>query len=243
MPELTDRQIQILKAVIEEFIETASPVGSETIERKYNLGVSPATIRNEMQKLADTGYLKQGYSSAGRSPTPTALKYYVQNLMKPNNLSVTDEVSAKEKVWDFRLDFEKLMREVTRELARRTQAIALSTVDTGDVYTAGAANILDMPEFYDIDLTKTILSLLEEFNYWQKLTEQGSETEDPIHLLLGNDLGMELLAPCGFVYTQYQIPPRHGAIGVIGPLRLNYSRVIPLVQYFGGLVSEIGKAK
>src|SRR3990167_9214478 len=100
MYELTDRQIKILKAIIEEYIETAEPVGSETLDKKYNLGVSPATIRNEMVRLTKTGFLKQPHTSAGRAPTPVALKLFVSQLMHVKELSVADEVSVKQKILD-----------------------------------------------------------------------------------------------------------------------------------------------
>lgn len=241
MQELTERQIKILKAIIEEFIETAEPVGSETLEKKYNLGVSPATIRNEMVRLTEAGFLKKAHTSAGRSPTPIALKYYVNNLMKPENLSVAEEVAVKEKVWDYRNQFEKLLRESTKELARRTKLLSLATTDEGDVYTAGMANILEAPEFYDIDLTKTILSCLDRFDFWQELIEKSLDEEEEIHILLGDELGMELFEPCGFIYTDYQVGPKSGAIGVIGPARFRFGRIIPIVKYFGQLIEEIGK--
>lgn len=241
MADLTDRQTRILKATVEEYIETAQEAGSETLEKKYNLGISPATIRNEMVKLTKAGFLKQIHASAGRTPTPLGLKYYVHELMEQKKLSTTEEVAVKGKIWDYRMEVEKLLREATRELARRSKALALTTLDTGDLYAAGMANILEMPEFYDIDLTKTVLSLLDRFDFWQGLVEKAIEVEDPIHILLGNDLGMELLSPCGFIYTHYQIPPHRGAIGVVGPVRLDYAEIIPLVSYFGGLIEEIGR--
>src|SRR4030043_1881984 len=80
--DLTQRQIQILKAVIEEYIATAEPVGSETLDKKYNLGVSPATIRNEMVRLTDMKLLSQPHTSSGRSPTPEAMRFYVEHLMR-----------------------------------------------------------------------------------------------------------------------------------------------------------------
>src|SRR5260221_13522235 len=91
--DLSPRQIQILKAIIEEYIATAEPVGSETLDKKHNLGVSPATIRNEMVRLTDMKLLAQPHTSAGRSPTPTAMRYYVEQLMKPRDMSVTEEVA------------------------------------------------------------------------------------------------------------------------------------------------------
>ena len=78
--DLTPRQIQILKAIIDEYIATAEAVGSETLEKKHSLGVSPATIRNEMVRLTELGMLSQPHTSSGRAPTPIALKYYVDQL-------------------------------------------------------------------------------------------------------------------------------------------------------------------
>ena len=69
MHDLTARQVEILKSLIEEYIETAEAVGSETLEKKHNLSASPATIRNEMVRLTDLGYLKKAHVSAGRIPT------------------------------------------------------------------------------------------------------------------------------------------------------------------------------
>ena len=99
MDQLTPRQIQILKAVIEEYIETADAVGSETLEKKYSLDVSPATIRNEMVALTNLGYLKQLHKSAGRVPTSISLKYYVKNILKQQELPVSEEVSVKQKIF------------------------------------------------------------------------------------------------------------------------------------------------
>jgi len=242
MEDLSSRQIQILKSIIEEYIEKAQAVGSETLDKKYNLGISPATIRNEMVKLTEIGYLRQSHTSAGRTPTPKALKFYIKELMKTRELSVAEEVAVKEKVWDYRQDFDKLLRETTRVLAERTKTLALSTDEKGDLYYAGTANILEMPEFYDIDLTRSLLSLLDRFDFWEEIVSRTIEGEDPIHLLLGEELGEKYLEPCGFVYIHYEVPRHKGIVGVIGPYRLNYPYIIPIVRYFGSLVEEIGKS-
>jgi len=241
MVDLTERQIQVLKSIIEEYIETAESVGSETLDKKYNLGVSPATIRSEMVKLTKAGYLRQSYTSAGRMPTSLALKYYVKNLMKPHELSVAEEVAMKEKIWDYREEFDRLLRESIKALAQKTKALSLATTDEGEIYYSGTANILEMPEFFDIDLTKSVFSFLDRFDFWEEIVGKAIENEDPIHLLLGNELG-EYLTPCGFIYTHYQAGPKHGAIGVVGPERLNYPVIIPVVGYFGRLINDIGKS-
>lgn len=241
MEELTERQTQILKALVEEYIETAQPVGSETLDKKYNLGISPATIRNEMVKLTAIRFLTQPHTSAGRSPTPKALKYYVKGLMSPKKLSVAEEVAVKEKVWDYRYQIDKFLRETTKALAQRTKTLALSATDKGDFFFSGTANILDMPEFFDIDLTKNLLLTLDEFDFWKNLFFE-APTEDPFRILLGQELGESILDPCGFVFSYFEIPSKgKGAIGVVGPLRLNYPSIVPTVRYFGDLVSEIAR--
>ncbi|MBU2577809.1 hypothetical protein KKA69_03165 [Patescibacteria group bacterium] len=238
MNSLSDRQIKILKAIIDEYIATALPVGSNTIERKHNLGISPATIRNEMVKLTEEGYLKKSHSSSGRTPTPVALKFYVSNLMKEQRLSLVEEVAVKEKVWDHRNELDKFLREATKELAVRTRELALSMTEEGDIYTSGMANILEFPEFFDIDLTKSLLSHLDDVDYWKELVDRSPE-EEVVSILIGSDLGDELFDSCGFIFRRFEAGPHVGIIGVVGPARLNYSRIFPTVRYFGELINEI----
>ncbi len=233
--DLTPRQIQILKAVIDEYISTAEAVGSETLEKKHNLGVSPATIRNEMVRLTELGMLKQPHTSAGRAPTPVALKYYVDQLMKPKDLSVAEEVAVKEKVWNYRQEIDKLLREATKALAEKTKTLAITATNEGDLYYSGAANILDMPEFYDYQLTHELLETLDEYAFWWRVLEAH---EDPFSILVGDDLSNGLMTQCGFVYYKFKTPHVSGAIGVVGPSRLNYPAVIPVVRYLGTLIGE-----
>src|SRR5579859_5466263 len=107
MNDLTQRQVQILKSLVEEYIETAEAVGSETLEKKHNLSASPATIRNEMVRLTEMGYLRKTHSSAGRIPTAEGMKFYVNQLMKEKEVSVAEEVAVKEKLWDYRAEEDK----------------------------------------------------------------------------------------------------------------------------------------
>lgn len=239
MADLTNRQVTILKHIIDEYIETAKPVGSETLDKKFNLGVSPATLRNEMGALTKLGYLSQPHTSSGRSPTPMALKYYVANLMQPKKMSVTDEVKIKEKVMDYKNEYEKALREATRELADVTKSLAISSDNEGDVYYSGTANILDMPEFFDIDLTRSVLGLMDHFDSLTKIFDRVEESEG-IHILFGNDLIYDYLSPCAMVFTRFGGGKKFtGTIGVLGPYRLDYPRLIPTVRYFGDLIDQL----
>jgi heat-inducible transcriptional repressor len=239
MHDLTARQVDILKSLIEEYIETAEPVGSETLEKKHNLSASPATIRYEMVRLTDLGYLKKPHVSAGRIPTASGMKFYVRQLMKEKELSTAEEVSLKEKVWDLREKEREFLKEMTRALAQRTKALAVATTDDGEIYCAGYANILEMPEFFDIDITKNLLVAIDEANFFQSLFE-GRQEDEEIQILLGEELGPRLNGPYGFVFTRYHTPLNlKGEIGVLGPTRLNYTSVVPVVRYFGDLIEEI----
>ncbi len=243
MHNLTQRQIEILKAIIEEYIETADAVGSETLEKKHNLSASPATIRNEMVKLAEMGYIKKPHSSAGRVPTPVGMKFYVRELMKEKELSTVEEVRLKAQVWDHRARMQRFLKEVTRTLASKTGALAIVTTNEGDLYSSGYANILDMPEFYDIDITRNLLSTIDEYEYFRELFSSVPPDDEEIHILLGEDLGSRLRGPYGFVYTHYRTSSDlAGEVGVMGPVRLNYTSVVPTVRYFADLIEEVSVA-
>lgn len=242
MHNLTQRQIEILRAIIEEYINTAEPVGSETLEKKYNLSASPATIRNEMVRLTESGYLHKPHSSAGRAPSPKGMRFYVRELMKEKELSTVEEVALKEKVWDYREQMQRFLKEATKSLADKTGALAFIATSEGNVYASGYANILEMPEFFDIDITKTLLSALDEYEWFIDMCERMKGDDEEIHIVMGEDLGARLRGPYSFVYTHFETPLHvSGDIGVIGPVRLNYTQVIPTVRYFGDLIESVAK--
>jgi heat-inducible transcriptional repressor len=237
---LTPRQTQILKAIIEEYMTTAEAVGSQVLEKKYSLGVSPATIRNEMAYLTDQGFLRQPHTSAGRIPTPVAIKFYVDNLMQEKRLSVAEEVSAREEVWDSRNNFDHLLRQSAAALAHRTRALTVAAVDGGDVHFSGIANILDMPEFFDIDVARTVLSLVDENRRLRELFFDRTYGQDPVHIVFGSDLDWPFFEPISIAFSRFSVgQSRQGTLGVIGPCRLNYPYVIPVLKYFSNLITNM----
>ncbi|ADY56724.1 heat-inducible transcription repressor HrcA [Syntrophobotulus glycolicus DSM 8271] len=88
---MDERKQKILRAIIQDYIATAEPVGSRTISRKFDLGVSPATIRNEMADLEDMGFIEQPHTSAGRVPSDSGYRYYVDYLLEPLSLTTEDK--------------------------------------------------------------------------------------------------------------------------------------------------------
>lgn len=238
---LTARQTQILKALIDEHIETADAVGSENLDKKYNLGVSPATIRNEMAALTKAGYLKQTHTSAGRIPTPVGMKFYINQLMEEKAMSLADEVKVKEEVWDVRADLDNLLQEATHALAERTKSLAVAATDEGKVWHAGYANLFNNPEFADLDLCSNLFSFLEEANRIHELFFERPLSGSPIDIFFGEELGWPELTPIGVVSTHFSAKGKNGVLSVIGPVRLSYPTIIPALRYFRSLIEEVTK--
>ncbi|MDP3994203.1 MAG: hypothetical protein Q8P91_00015 [bacterium] len=239
---LTARQTQILKALIDEYIETTEAVGSENLDKKYNLGVSPATIRNEMVALTKAGYLRQTHTSAGRLPSPQAMKFYIDQLMEEKQMSLADEIKAKEDVWDSRGSLDSLLAEVAKVLAERTQNIALAATDEGKIWHSGYASIFSNPEFSDTDACTGLFSFLEEAERINELFFGSANQESPFEVFFGEELDWPEIAPVGVVTTHFEAGGKKGALGVIGPIRLSYSTIIPTLRYFKGMIEEVMSA-
>lgn len=237
MIDLTARQIQILRAIIQDFIDTAEPVGSDTIDRKFGIGVSPATIRNEMVQLTKQGYLKKTHSSAGRVPTPVALKLFVNELMKEKELSVADEVSAKEKIWHTKNEVDDLLNELTKVLADKSHALGLSLNDKR-IYSSGYANLLSMPEFYDINVMRQVLSLIEEASVLEEIFAAGN-SENQVQVIYGQELGNKNLEPIGLIHMSFVIKGAYCRVAVLGSSRFDYAYIIPMMKYVRSLVKEM----
>lgn len=238
--DLSPRQTAIIKAIVEEYTATAEPVGSVTLENKYRLGVSPATLRNEMAVLEEKGFLAQTHSSAGRLPTSTAIKFYVNELMKERDLSVAEQVAVKEKVWDFRSDTDSLLREAVRVLAERTKSLTVCTLDRDHTYYSGYANLLSSQEFFDINLTREVLDMLDHSNRLMDVFTRALGNQ-PIHLLIGSDLGFDFFEPIGCIFADIQVGQRRGNLAIIGTRRQAYDRNMPLLRYVANLVNQISE--
>lgn len=239
---LSDRQTQLLEAIISEYIKNAEPVGSTIIVEKYNMKCSPATIRNEMAKLLDQGFLQMLHTSSGRIPTTGAYKLYLSELMHEDELDVLQEVALKQRLWANRYEFEKMLRHAVLALSDLTKEMAIAVTEDGYVINAGAVNILDYKEFWDIDVAKAALHLLDRHDLLTHLLEKTATSVGDIKYLIGDELDNENLRECGLVVAPYNVGKRLGFVGVFGPSRMNYQKIIPSVRYTKNLIEELGGA-
>lgn len=326
---LSERQIKILEAIIKEYIKTGEPVGSRSIAKNYDLGISSATIRNEMADLEDLGYIEQLHSSSGRIPSDKGYRLYVdkmmhvtegystQNLMLKNDMLVSalyevDRIikeatlvlsrvtklatvvkspsvtkSYIRKVQLMQIDDKNLLAVIVTDGGIRNNMIplngyldngiviklndllnfrlvgltiddidlevinflqedlrgyeeifsgliptlyrSLKTIDSSNVYSEGVSNMLDYPEFNDIQKAKEFIEFINDEENVKSLMASNSEVKDSntLAISIGKENVLEGAKECTVITANYRIDGRAvGSIGVIGPTRMNYDKVI-----------------
>ncbi|OGK09205.1 hypothetical protein A2767_06665 [Candidatus Roizmanbacteria bacterium RIFCSPHIGHO2_01_FULL_35_10] len=240
MDDLTPRQVDILRAIIQEYTESGGAVGSEILERKFKLGVSPATVRNEMVGLAKKGYLKKTHFSSGRVPSAKGFRFYINHLMKKKEMSTTDEITYKNSIWDERNESHRLLSQSTKVLAQKTGLLSLTATNLGDVYYSGVGNLLNKPEFLDIALSRNLFVLLDESNYWERVIAKFYKFDEDILYLLGEeDFKDPLFETCSCIFGEFEGKNIKGIIGVVGPKRMYYDEISPQIKYISQLLGEI----
>ncbi|MCL6634962.1 MAG: heat-inducible transcriptional repressor HrcA [Peptococcaceae bacterium] len=347
--KMDDRKQKILLAIVHDYIATAEPVGSRTIAKKYKLGVSPATIRNEMADLEELGYIEQPHTSAGRIPSERGYRYYVDYLMKRKELSRDEEemilrelevkvkdvgqviqkagqlisqvtsyaalvmqpqigmsnfkriqivpmnplqamvllvmdtgavyhrmIDIPESITETDLDTISLvlnqklhgspienikltlLKEIYFELARHKHVLDLAMELIHDsmslkaedkIYLGGVFNILNQPEFHNVERVKTLLSLLEQEKLLCDLLA-GAGMEEGVTVRIGKEINRSEIEQCSVITAPYQVSGRiMGTIGVLGPTRMDYARVVSVVDFMTTSLSHalerilLGKGK
>ncbi len=127
IPQLTERRRQLLRVIVQEYVDAAKPVGSETIVAKHQMGISPATVRNEMAVLEQLGLIRQTHTSAGRLPSDEGYRYYVEHLLEEPMLSADEERMIRHQFHQVQLALDEWMRLTASIMARTTLAAALIT--------------------------------------------------------------------------------------------------------------------
>lgn len=180
------RKEAILRAITHDYIETAEPVGSRTIARKYNLGVSPATIRNEMADLEESGYLQQPHTSAGRIPSDKGYRFYVDVLMQRPEVSEEDLLRLRHRVQLPPAAVEEMLRRATRLLAALTNyagvAIMPSLKDT----------VVRAVQFVPIDERNVLVVVVTEPGFVQNRMVEATDVSPEQLIRVGWQVTQEL---------------------------------------------------
>ena len=237
---LSNRQTQLLNYIIQEYMESPRPVGSTYLVQKYKLDCSAATVRNEMADLIDQGFLEMMHTSSGRVPTSMAYRFFLQELLEEDEIPVLQEVAIKQQVWPARYEIYKLLQELVSATSDFTKEMTVATTADGFVVHAGASHLLDDKEFWDIEVAKVALELVDNYESLTDILSKPSYTDSSeVQCLIGDDLPGDKLSQCSVASTKYQTPKKSGYIAVLGPARMDYEKIIPSLRYAKKLVEEL----
>jgi len=341
--ELNEREKNILRYIIQQFILTASPVGSRNITHKYDLGISPATVRNIMSDLEESGYIDHPHTSAGRIPTDKGYRFYVDSLIdiprlksaerefihrgfevenvdtgellraasvllskitkqiacvtypkiesgifeklqifpitpkrilivisiksgyvKTITLELSTEVKPEmlnslqnllnERLSDLSLkeiqasqserfsDIEEDQKAVVRLFIDSIDKIVKETRKSDKAVITGARNVILQPEFEDPDKFQSIIELIEDKDIIVHILERSVEAfNDQVFISIGSENKNQKLSDYSFITKEYKVGDVTGSLGIIGPKRMEYSKVIAVVDYVTRMLSEILK--
>lgn len=327
---LNERKKKILQIIIEDYISSAEPVGSRTIARKYDLGLSPATIRNEMSDLELLGYLEQPHTSAGRIPSTQAYRFYVDALIEPGTLTDNDMALIDGWYNERRRNIDDIFQSTAKILSRMTQNVSMvltnqqtianfcylkflpldsqhailcivaddGSIDTNvvdiplgmsseemdylagkmsklledrnlsdisveilqnvhtdvvedklifssllqavrkmtgrrqeqKVFLGGTKQLLNQPEFRDVERVRNLLGILEEEKVLKDLLQGGEDSG--LKVTIGSENKFTGIQDCSMVEATYRLNGQIvGTMAVLGPTRMEYGKVISVMDY------------
>jgi heat-inducible transcriptional repressor len=327
---LNERKKKILQIIIEDYISSAEPVGSRTIARKYDLGLSPATIRNEMSDLELLGYLEQPHTSAGRIPSAQAYRFYVDALIEPGTLTDNDMALIDGWYNERRRNIDDIFQSTAKILSRMTQNVSMvltnqqtianfcylkflpldsqhailcivaddGSIDTNvvdiplgmsseemdylagkmsklledrnlsdisveilqnvhtdvvedklifssllqavrkmtgcrqeqKVFLGGTKQLLNQPEFRDVERVRNLLGILEEEKVLKDLLQGGEDSG--LKVTIGSENKFTGIQDCSMVQATYRLNGQIvGTMAVLGPTRMEYGKVISVMDY------------
>ena len=240
--ELTERQKEILCQIIEEYAETAAPVGSVTMAKLF--GVSSATIRAEMARLEAMGLIAQPHTSAGRVPTDAGYRYYVNHLddddeeiyqAEAERRSLERSTHALEVRVNSQSRADAAIRGAVDALVELTGNLGLATID-GQLYLSGISRLFTQPEFGDTRRVQAVAKLLDNLEPWLREAAPG----EALNIFIGHENPIGKNSEVSLIISKFRSPYSDKSyIGVLGPTRQNYMRVMGLVKHAGMMLEEI----
>lgn len=231
---MTERQILILCAIVEQYAEVAAPVGSSLLSKVF--GVSSATIRAEMADLEHMGLITQPHTSAGRIPTDKGYRYYV-NRLNDQQSSIEPENRA-ERALSARVESgglpERTIRNAVDTLVELTHNLGLATIGN-QLYMSGLSNLFGQPEFMQRGQVQEVATLLDNLEPWLK----EAAPNKPLSVYIGQENPVGRTAGCTLIISRFRSPySEHSYIGILGPTRQSYRETMNYVRRAGEALEE-----
>jgi len=235
---ITERQAEILNKIVRNYIDLAQPVSSEFLEKKHDLGICPATIRIEMQKLTDKGFIHQLHTSAGRVPTDKGYRFFVDNLLK-------SEIPEFEDVFEIEDIFQKAEKDIFKLASRLTKFLAeessnftiLNLLERDFFWKEGWEEILREPEFEEKDLIYNFTELLESFEE----NIENLKINSGIKIYIGKENPFPKARDFSIISSRCYFPDEkeEAIISLLGPKRMDYDRNISLINSLTKLLEKL----
>jgi len=235
---MTDRQKAILAAIIEQYAEIAAPVGSVTLAKLF--GVSSATIRSEMARLEDMGYIAAPHTSAGRIPTDKGYRFYVNGITDATMSELPSGIDRSARAIEAHVNShvdkaDRAIRSAVDSLVELTGNFGFATIGS-ELYMNGMASLFSHPEFCEGDHVRAIAALIDNIEPW--LNE--ARPNEPLNVFIGSENPIGKSSGAALIISRFRSPfSDYSYIGVIGPKRQNYRRTMELVRRAGTMLEEV----
>jgi heat-inducible transcriptional repressor len=237
---MTDRQRQILAAIIEQHAEIAAPVGSVMLAKLFS--VSSATIRSEMARLEEMGYIVQPHTSAGRIPTDAGYRFYVNTLNEaeantPQQPILQDRGARaiEARVSTHANHADRAIRSAVDSLVELTQNLGIATIGD-ELYISGIGNLFSQPEFLQGNHVQAVARLLDNLEPWLR----EAKPNEPLNVYIGAENPIGKSSGATLIISRFRSPYSDNSyIGVLGPTRQSYAKVMRLVRHAGAMLEEV----
>lgn len=232
---MTERQKSILNAIVEQYAEVASPVGSSLLAKAFN--VSSATIRAEMAELEREGFIMQTHTSSGRVPTDKGYRFYVNQLNEQNEKKLPE--GRAEKALAARVQQagapERMIRNAVDTLVELTHNLGLATIGN-QLYMSGLSNLFAQPEFISGEQAQQVARLLDNLEPWLR----EAAPNKPLSVYIGQENPVGRSAGASLVISRFRSPfSDRSYIGTLGPTRQSYRDVMTLVERAGRELEDV----
>lgn len=229
---MIQRRINLLNKIIKEYIKTAQPVGSKLLADKYNLQISPATIRYEMLELEKEGYIAQPHTSAGRIPTEKGYHFYIENFIKDKKINEKDKFFLKKikKKYQF-LETQNLIKKIGKAIADLSEETVIITSGS-QIYCIGLSNLFNQPEFIEHKLIRDVSLAIDCLDEILKNLFIINKMNEEVQILIGKENPFN--EKCGIViinYNQKGDNTNNDIFAILGPIRMDYKKNLGLINY------------
>ncbi|MBU1992357.1 MAG: DeoR family transcriptional regulator [Patescibacteria group bacterium] len=235
-----DRRDEVLKAIVKHFIQTAEPVGSQTILVSYKFSVSPATIRNDMASLENEGMIFQPHTSSGRVPTDMGYRRYVNEMLDYNQARKEAQKALAKVTQRYEIDkIKEKMYDAVSLLARATKNASFATLpDNNRAFYLGFSDVLKQPEFADSSINASqVIEVFEKSDNFVTILN-GLKIGHRARAFIGKENAIPQIQSCSIVVVEYNVDRTKGYLGLLGPTRMNYAFNMAMVDQIKELLEK-----